>query len=316
MTTEPLLALCVFGKHPAWDDHMDDIGEQSREMQEFKRIIYVEGIGGNIDSGNWARLSADQQFSEFNHLLVYSRDSDYFWATLSASTDGKGRSLYPLVVALQSRGLNPADVEREICPLLLELRDSLQNTDSADEVRTKVSATQQKIQTIAAKQLTPVNTKANHSMTGSQVAALFANEEPVAASRIFYATQRVINAISHDPADAPTESLRLPLNDQQKWFSARMWCSLIHSMLGETYPVCAIEYRSKKDKTENRKDFVDLIIGEPKPAALFCLHAGLAKMPLVSDIPFELDPQFLQQVRDYLAACRAAGDKPAPSFLR
>ncbi|HTV47781.1 MAG TPA: hypothetical protein VMG59_05005 [Phycisphaerae bacterium] len=315
MSTEPLLALSVFGKHPAWDDHMDDIGEQSRDMQEFKRIIYVEGIGRNIDSGTWAQLSVDQRLPEFNHLLVYSRDSHYFWATLSASTDGKGRSLYPLVVALQSRGFSPAEVERQICPLLLELRDSLQNTDSADEVRTKVSATQQKIQTIAAKQLTPVNTKVNHSMTGDQVAMLFANEEPVAASRIFYATQRAIDAISHDPADAPTESLRLPLNDQQKWFSARMWCSLIHSMLGATYPVSAIEYWSPKDKTDNRNDFVDLIIGEPKPAALFCLRAGLARMPLVSDIPFELNPQFLQQVRDYLTVCRSAGDKPAPSFL-
>ncbi|HMD54429.1 MAG TPA: hypothetical protein VKJ65_07775, partial [Phycisphaerae bacterium] len=157
MSTEPLLALCVFGKHPAWDDHMDDIGEQSREMQEFKRLIYVEGIGGNIDSGNWAHLPADQLLPEFNHLLIFNRDNYYFWATLSTSKDGKGRSLYPLVVALQSRGFSPADLERHICPLLLELRESLQNTDSADEVRARVSATQQKIQTVSAEQLTPVS---------------------------------------------------------------------------------------------------------------------------------------------------------------
>ena len=48
----PMLAISIFGKHPGWDDHMEDVGHQFPEMLAFKRMLYVEGIGG---SGNKQR---------------------------------------------------------------------------------------------------------------------------------------------------------------------------------------------------------------------------------------------------------------------
>jgi len=45
--------VAAFGKHPAWDDHIDDIGLDMDTLIAAKRILYVQGIGGNIDSGSW-----------------------------------------------------------------------------------------------------------------------------------------------------------------------------------------------------------------------------------------------------------------------
>lgn len=306
-------ALCLFGKHPGWDDHMEDIGPQSREMLDFKRMLYVEGVGGNIDAGNWAHLPAPERLAEFNHLLMFSRDDYYILATLTASADGKGRNLYPLVAAVQARGVSLADLGRHIGPLLLEMRPEIQKTASAAGAQGLVRSAQERLNAVSAG-LSPGSPRLDRVVTGHQAARLFSADSLTAAPRVLYAVQRAVEAVGHDPANARTETVRVPLESQQPWFAARIWCALIRSILGPAGCVTVAEYRPPGGTTDSTVGFVDLIIGNLGQPALFCLRAGLERIPLASNIPYTLDVSFLKRVTDYLAACRSAGDGAAPAF--
>ncbi|UCC98187.1 MAG: hypothetical protein JSW66_20365, partial [Phycisphaerales bacterium] len=59
----------AFGKHPGWDDHIDDIGLETDVLIAAKRKLYVQGIGGNVDSGSWERLTSDQVIEPFNREI-------------------------------------------------------------------------------------------------------------------------------------------------------------------------------------------------------------------------------------------------------
>ena len=47
------VGLAAFGKHPGWDDHVEDLGLETESLNLAKTLLYVNGIGGQIDSGAW-----------------------------------------------------------------------------------------------------------------------------------------------------------------------------------------------------------------------------------------------------------------------
>ena len=40
------VALAAFGKHPGWDDHVEDLGLETQSLNLAKTVLYVDGIGG------------------------------------------------------------------------------------------------------------------------------------------------------------------------------------------------------------------------------------------------------------------------------
>ena len=93
--------IAAFGKHPGWDDHIDDIGLETDVLVTVKRILYIQGIGSNIDSGSWDKLEEDQRLEKFGHVFVWCMNRDLVVGRLWSSQDGKGRSSYPMVVCVQ-----------------------------------------------------------------------------------------------------------------------------------------------------------------------------------------------------------------------
>src|SRR5881409_1524318 len=69
--------LCAFGKHPGWDDHVEDLGLDTESLIFAKTLLYVEGIGGQIDRGDWEKLEPQQQISAFKHLFVWQRGGQF-----------------------------------------------------------------------------------------------------------------------------------------------------------------------------------------------------------------------------------------------
>ena len=53
--------VAAFGKHPGWDDHIEEIGLDSDLLVKAKRLLYTEGIAGNIDSGAWEKLEPEKR---------------------------------------------------------------------------------------------------------------------------------------------------------------------------------------------------------------------------------------------------------------
>ena len=52
----PAAYLSAFGKHPGWNDHIDDLGLDTDALVTAKRLLYVQGISQNIDAGAWDAL--------------------------------------------------------------------------------------------------------------------------------------------------------------------------------------------------------------------------------------------------------------------
>ena len=44
------IQLAGFGKHPAWDDHIDDLGLSTETLVIIRRVLYSEGIGCQVSS--------------------------------------------------------------------------------------------------------------------------------------------------------------------------------------------------------------------------------------------------------------------------
>src|ERR1022692_3057085 len=92
------VALAAFGKHPGWDDHIGplpgritvaDLGLETESLNLATTVFYVNGIGGQIDSGAWEKLDSTQQLSFFKHVFVWQRSGQILIGRLWSSSDGQ-----------------------------------------------------------------------------------------------------------------------------------------------------------------------------------------------------------------------------------
>src|SRR5438445_5721850 len=114
------LGLAAFGKHPGWDDHVEDLGLETESLNLAKTLLYVKGIGGQIDSGAWEKLDLAQQLEGFQHLFVWQRSGQILVGSLWSSSDGKGRKRYPMVVCLHFIGVTLNWALKQALPALAE----------------------------------------------------------------------------------------------------------------------------------------------------------------------------------------------------
>jgi len=95
--TKPAVYLGAYGKHPGWDDHIDDIGLDTESLLLAKQVLYVDGIGGQIDSGVWDKLRDNERLPEFKHIIVWKRGNAFLIGRMWSSRDGKNRTKYPMI---------------------------------------------------------------------------------------------------------------------------------------------------------------------------------------------------------------------------
>ncbi|WP_367871377.1 hypothetical protein [Luteolibacter sp. Populi] len=109
------LALALFGKHPAWNDHMDDFGLATPTLRTCKRLLYLQGLAANA-----AREQSEAApVTPYRHSLFWLREREAVLIRLVESEDGRGRHFFPLVAAAH---LELADEDRALRLLLPALR--------------------------------------------------------------------------------------------------------------------------------------------------------------------------------------------------
>ena len=112
--------LTIFGKHPAWDDHMDDLGLSTPSLRTCKKLLYLEGIAANAAR----QQSTNADVTPYRHLLLWFRGREAILLRLVESEDGRGRGFFPLVCAVHfETGSMPAAF-RYLVPALLTLSTS------------------------------------------------------------------------------------------------------------------------------------------------------------------------------------------------
>ena len=129
----PVLAL--FGKHPAWDDHMEDLGLVTASLQMCKRLLYIQGIAAN--AARQQSLDEEQTAGLFpyRHFLLWIRDREMILLRLVESEDGRGRGFFPLVGACHFPAAWPQDALASLLVPLRNFVDDCRFLAGRDEVR-------------------------------------------------------------------------------------------------------------------------------------------------------------------------------------
>jgi len=288
--------IAAFGKHPGWDDHIDDIGLETDVLVSVKRILYIQGIGSNIDSGSWDKLEDDQRLEKFGHVFVWCMNRDVVVGRLWSSQDGKGRSSYPMVVCVQCSKLPLPWVLKNILPRLEEIERACIGTTSADDVHRIIEDARNQIRQLA-QGCEPVRKiKVKRSDVLSKLAELpEMGPNRQGLHRVLYHIDReVVQAGSGGGKSGEWRPalIRLPTSSPAVQENVLLWISFLLAKFGLNTHILVI--------IPLRNSWIDLVIGEPTDLHLFCLRASISVVPLTSSIPYTMDSEFIAQTNQLI----------------
>ncbi len=320
--------LGAFGKHPGWNDHIDDLGLETQRLVDLKTVMYVEGISACVDSGRWDKLEPDAQIDGFGHVVLLRIRGDIIIARLWSSSDGKGRTKYPMVVAAQVSGVTLDWALNAVLPELESVQERCQNARTAAEVVAIVDTSRQSLRAALTPGGTPdgaetvipaglLDELSRHPAFGPDAQGLHrvlyqigreAGDYLLGAqptSRIGRPDQSVthlrVPQLSADP------SRRAGVKDDFLAYARLLLCKL--EPWAPTLLIAPLG-----------KPFVDVLIGEPSGGPLYCLRAAEKAIPLTTEIPYSLDAAFVSDLAAWRASRRGMGDVtvnfPPPSVLK
>ena len=307
----PKVALAAFGKHPGWDDHVEDIGLETESLIMAKAILYVAGIGGQIDRGAWEKLEPGQQMPGFNHFFLWRRGEQFLLGRIWSSVDGKGRSRYPMVLCAHCVALPLAWAILNVGAQLDEIQKKCAATDSAEEVKS-----------IMASALADLRARVAAFSSGppgahpTEVDRRKFLESP-ALGPVREGLSRVIHQIlsqmsSYSPfagatklSDFRPQQIRLPRGVDSVKEALLFWDQILKIILLPNSPrllVASID-----------QPWLDVTVGEPETHELFSLRATDKKIPPASTVPYTLDEATKRRTEE-IASAMLADDGTKPPF--
>ncbi len=301
--------LAVFGKHPGWDDHIEDFPLETEELAWVKRRLYAEGIATNIDSGAWERLDQAARTEGFRHLLVWRLPRGAVIGRLWSSRDGKGRSQYPMVVVAHCIGA-PLDWSLEQVTRRLEWFEGkcVQSRDRAAVAEALARLGEDLHRAFSKLHDQRADAEGSDGATPA-IADLAARPElgpgRVGLHRLMYEMEKELAPFRplgpggsttrvRAASSAMSRSLRVPRCGDSPVASALLWSRFFASQLAEAVPVLLL--------LPMRHKWVDVIVGDPTPQQFFCLQAAEQAIPLTTDVPYTLDHDFTSRIDDMVRA--------------
>ena len=290
--------VAAFGKHPGWDDHIDDIGLDTDVLITAKRTLYVQGIGGNIDSGRWDKLTNDQRIEEFNRLIFWFIDGCLLVGRMWSSQDGKGRKSFPFVVFVQCSKLPVQWILNNVLPQLEEIERTCTSTNSAHVVRISIKSSKQELHRLAQQ---CKNSPDSIAMYPNALAELAERPEMgpdrEGLFRILYHIDREVGF----PRPGTTKGkppastlLRLPVCSSTMPDDILLWSSFLLNTFGLTMSILVL--------APPAKNWMDVIMGGSIESQLYCLRASPSVIPLTSNIPYSIGPEFIEHVNGLIRA--------------
>jgi hypothetical protein len=246
--------VAIFGKHPAWDDHIDEIGLTTETLVSAKRILYSDGIASQLASGAWDQIERNGQAIEFNHRFVWGRRHQSLIGGIWASSDGKGRARFPMVICfhcpvdtLQALGLYLSPLEA--------LGKKCQAATTREAVHELIQLTRTELNDPGFPRFSPLEN-------------LFSKDcDPFSESAI----QSLEYLGSHlNNTDKTSSHFRLPAVSDRLGESLGYWSGYV-GRYGPELPALSIGANAHP---------IDLIINEPQAKDFFGLRARVTALPL------------------------------------
>ena len=307
---EPQAFLAAFGKHPGWDDHIDDQGLDTELLVALRRVLYLEGIGGNIDAGTWEQLHESQRVEGFKHVFVWRMAEHVIVGRMWSSRDGKGRTRYPMVVCAQCTDLSYEWVLREVLPRLESVEQRCVAATSAAEVVGIVNDARQEVRGLL------WGARPAAAPAGSREALVKLAERPEMGEnhegllRVLYQVEREVGSYAREAIDTSrwggrAHQIRVPKCGDGPTDVAMLWIGALLVRLDPSAPMLLM--------IPLDEPWVDVIVGEPTTTSLFCIRAGTASLPLTTEIPYTLEPEFVRRAEELIGLAPLAPAEAAPA---
>lgn len=282
----PEVHLAVFGKHPGWNDHIDDIGLCTQTLVEFKSLVYLRGIGGQIDSGAWDKLDVSQRTDGFDHWILSVTPCSCVLARVWSSVDGKGRGKYPMIAAVHTDGAGAEWTIDHASPALEALRRDCQQTHDADKVRAIVQSTRQELESKL-----PRRCCACLEVPAGAIGQL-ANRADLGPDSV--GVIRVLYQLAREISGGRVVTLRVPWHEKAAGGRSLLdWLRLVAWRFGDDAqrtPALVI--------ASEQSGLIDIVIGPASGKEFFALRASRAAVPCTTEVPYTMDHAFVQQLRD------------------
>lgn len=292
----PAVHLAAFGKHPGWNDHIDDFGIETESLAQAKQLIYLQGLARQIDSAAWDELPEEKRLPGFNHLVLWTRESSFIAGSLWSSVDGKGRSKYPMVVLVEGIGVPVSWALSTVFPALEALKKECQAAAGADGVLAALTTCRSRL-----RRLVETAGPGGSANSGPALPA----PPALALRRVLYEVSNHMRGYAPGSvdlrADAPLPGRHLRVASSAADAAAlAAWSRFLASQLENGIPLLALAARDG--------GVIDLIAGQPAAADFFCLRASARQLPPTTEIPYTLEPGFLVMADEVLA--QLAGGAP------
>lgn len=281
----PRAFLGAFGKHPGWNDHMDDIGLVTASMIEARGYLYG-GIAHQIEHAAWDKAGADKVLPGFDHVIHWRRLNESLTGLIWSSEDGKGRKLYPMITVAHCVTRSFSWLAGELIPALEDVKAKCRGTTAASVVKTHISAVEKALQP----KLPDSNRVSTTAGLGVAGWAAHFTREPVALRRVLHHLRRNFAAFTPGTLEwckgdkSLSRALRLPqIPGATPPESLNAWISFLATQLDPGVPFFGL--------LPVGGQWLDVIMGEPAPADFFLLRARASGSPAVTDIPYELGPE-------------------------
>ncbi len=290
----PGLHLAAFGKHPGWDDHIDDVGIDTERLAWVKNALYIEGISQNIDSAGWEQLNEQQRLAAFDHRFLWRWQGEAAVGLMWSSSDGKGRKRYPMVVCLTGTSVPPGWLCETGMPALVRLREQCQAATTAQAVRDAVAKVNQQLAEAVAGGVAPGVPDPDADLLAKMAERAQVAAERIGIDRVLYEIdQKMVNFRAGSPKtrtrsiDMSARQFRVPLvgGDSTSLPTVRAWQAVVLDLLGTEAALSAGVLGI--EATTGRH--ADVIVGQPVARNFFCLRASQSVEPMTTDIPFGID---------------------------
>ncbi|MEK6700864.1 MAG: hypothetical protein AABZ53_01250 [Planctomycetota bacterium] len=308
----PRVHLAAFGKHPGWDDHIDDVGVDTERLVWLKKTLYIDGISQNIDSAGWEQLNEQQLLATFDHRFLWRWPGESAVGLMWSSSDGKGRKRYPMVVCLSGTGVSSGWLCEVGLPGLVRLRQRCLDAATAQGVRDGVAEVSQQLQAAATAAGPSTDVDPDADLLAAMAGRAQDPADRLAMTRVLYQIDQKMANFKTDVPKGRTRSIdmtarqfRVPLIGDQSMgmATARAWQAVALDLLGTDAALAAGVVGIEAIGGGH----ADLIVGQPSPRNFFCLRAAQAIEPMTTDIPFGIEPLFEEQVGRTIDRWRTRG---------
>jgi hypothetical protein len=271
-----------FGKHPAWDDHIDDIGLNTESLVLAKQLLYSEGIATQLASGAWDQLEKSGTAIEFDHRFVWCRDQQAIVGAIWASADRKGRARFPLVICGQAASPGSRAIDLLFDPIE-RLGVLCRAAKHQEDIRDAFRRTQWEL---SGANLPGPGENPFSEMTDSGQTSILSALVTLSAS--------LNHRQSRPGARTSASHFRLSAISSKAKENLNFWSTyLARQRISSNPPYVVI--------ASNGKEWIDLIIGEPLENDFYCLRANESALPITSA---EIEPKQLhkleREAKEYL----------------